>query len=327
MPRTPLDPVHVAVARQLRAHRVPRREPLLAAVSGGADSSALMHALAQLGQRTGVAHVHHELRGAEADRDLDWVQAEARALGLPVFSLRVSALGLDLPDASPEARSRELRYAALEQIRAREGYTWIATAHTLDDQAETVLLRVLRGTHLGGLAGIAPHDSGRHLLRPLLGVRRALLREYLRERGLSWREDATNLDRRVPRNALRADVLPLLERIQPGATEHLAVLADSAREWRSGLEQALVARLDRACRTDEGGLRIDLAELPALESPDGRALLAALLRRVGLSARVTRVHVERVAQFLTCARTGQTLSLPEGHVLARRKDHCWLGVS
>jgi tRNA(Ile)-lysidine synthase len=321
-----MEGLHLAVAGFLREQRVARSVPLLAAVSGGADSMALLEILVQLGQRVGVAHVHHELRGADADADLAFVAARAAQLGVPMQARRASELTLPaLPRTSPEARARALRYAALEQMRASGGYRHVVTAHTLDDQAETLLLRALRGTDLDGLTGIAPRLEARHLLRPLLEVRRAELRDYLRQRSLCWREDASNSDVRVPRNLLRAEVLPLLERAHPGGVAHLAGLARAARAWREPLERADAVWLHAACREGAGGLWVAPAALEAGSPPERARRLAALLRRAGLAERVTRVHLERVDRFLRTSRTGQALSLPAHHVILRTPERFWLG--
>src|SRR5215510_11736256 len=173
--------VHRELGRFLRAHGVARTSPVLVAVSGGADSIALLHALLALGQRVGAAHVHHGLRGAEADRDEAFVAGECRALGVPFRAARVDARQRD--GDSPEARARRLRYRALESLRAAGGFAHLATAHQKDDQAETVLLRALRGTGPAGLAAIRPALDGRRVLRPLLELRRAELAAYLAERG------------------------------------------------------------------------------------------------------------------------------------------------
>jgi tRNA(Ile)-lysidine synthase len=320
-----MEALHLAVARFLREQGIGRSEPLLAAVSGGADSSALLEILVQLGQRVAAAHVHHELRGADADADLAFVTVRAAQLGVPMHARRASELGLPLRTRiSPEARARTLRYAALEQMRASGGYRHVLTAHTLDDQAETLLLRALRGTDLAGLAGIAPRLGARHLLRPLLGSRRADLREYLRRRSLGWREDGSNADLRVPRNLLRAEVLPLLERIHPGGVAHLAALSGAARSFREPLERADAELLDAACSEGDGGLWLDPARLSSAPA-ERRRLLAALLRRAGLGERVTRAHVERIERFLRAARTGQTLSLPQSCALVRTPERFWLG--
>ena len=309
------------VAHALREGGVRRTDRVLVAVSGGADSVALLHLLLAVGQPAAAAHVHHGLRPA-ADLDRDFVAALTRRLGVPFGCRQVDAAARD--GRSPEARARALRYAALEAVRAEHGCAWIATAHTLDDQAETVLLRQARGTGLDGLAGIAPLVEEQRLLRPLLGLRRAALRGWLVEKGLDWREDQSNLDLRIPRNRLRAQLLPVLEEIHPGAAERIAALADLAREARERAAPAVEAALS-GTRDGDGGLWIDPAGLAPLAPVERARTLRALLVRAGLGERITRLHIGRVSRFLAGARRGAALSLPRGAALVRRGDRFWLG--
>jgi tRNA(Ile)-lysidine synthase len=318
-----VESVHAHISEFLRQHRIRRSAPVLVAVSGGADSVALLHALVAIGQRAGVAHVHHGLRGDEADGDLECVGSCARALGLAFHAVRVDASRRD--HRSPEARARALRYAALEELRAEHGYACVATAHTLDDQAETVLLRAIRGTGPAGLAAIAPRSGSGHLVRPLLEVRRKDLRRYLRSRGLEWREDSSNLEPRVPRNRLRSRVVPELEAAHPGAVRKLAELASAARETEEWLEREAQRSSARAVAEGEGGVWLDPAVLLELPRPLLYRTLSALLGRVGLADAVTRVHLERMASFLADARGGKRLSLPQARVLLRARARFWLG--
>jgi tRNA(Ile)-lysidine synthase len=315
--------LHRDIAAFLRHAGVGRGEPLLVALSGGADSTALLCALCAMGLRVGAAHVHHGLRGAEADADAEFAVDLAGRLGVPVQLARVDAAHRD--GRSPEARARRLRYAALESLRAANGYPWIATAHTLDDQAETVLLRALRGTAPLGLSGISPRDPERRLLRPLLGVRRAALRAYLAARGQSWREDSTNLDLDLSRNRLRAEVMPALVRVQPDAELKLARLADQARAWGRPLRAAARAQLDGALEAGDGGEWLALAALAGAADPQRRTLLALWLGAGDSDARASAPHVQRAAELAERGETGRALSLPGGRVLFRDRDALWLG--
>ncbi len=318
-----MDSVHLEVTRFLREHGIARGERVLLAVSGGADSVALLYALLAIGQRVGVGHVDHGLRGAAAREDLAFVRNLAAALGVPFGAERVQAGERD--HRSPEARARELRYAALEGIRLSQGCSWIATAHSLDDQAETVLLRAVRGTGLAGLAGIAPRLEDARILRPLLAVRRASLREYLRCRGLCWREDRTNADTSIPRNRLRASILPALEEVHAGAACKLADLARIAREHATEEQGAVELALDRATESADGGLWIEPDELGALEPSARHRALLLLLAKVGLGDRATMGHVRRIDAFLWAERGTNSLSLPKGRTLVRDGARFWLG--
>jgi tRNA(Ile)-lysidine synthase len=219
------------------------------AVSGGADSLALLHALRALAGprdwRLAVVTVDHGLRPGSA-ADAAFVADHAKALGLPV---RVCTLGpADLEPhrhAGPEGAARAARYAALWPATDDLGCSWLATGHTLDDQAETVLLQLLRGAGPDGLAGMAVR--GGRLLRPLLGARRADTRACCAAIGLEWREDPTNAGDGPLRNRVRQRLLPLLEELRPGAAQALArtaALAADEREWLDPLvAEALAATL------------------------------------------------------------------------------------
>lgn len=318
-----LDPVHRELGRFLRAQRVTRVTPLLAAVSGGPDSVALLHALLSLGQRVGVAHVHHGLRGVEADRELEFVAALCKRLGVAFHCERVDARARD--GRSPEARARSLRYAALERMRVTGSYASLVTAHHADDQAETVLLRAIRGTGPGGLAAIRPSLDGGRVLRPLLGLRRAELAEYLAARGLEFVSDSSNSELAIPRNRLRADVLPVLEAIATGAVSRLARLAALAREAEDSAREPLDALLERAVEAGEGGLWLDLEALVSLEPALRRRALLRFAARAGLGDSASRAEIERVDAFLRSSRAGQRLSLAAGHALYRDRARVWLG--
>jgi tRNA(Ile)-lysidine synthase len=186
---------------------MPRGASILLAVSGGADSTALLYAAAEVAPQVGwtlsVAHVHHGWRGCEADRDLLFVAGHARRLGLPFFSRRCDAreqgrrLGL-----SREAAARRVRYEALLEMARESSASLVATAHNREDRIETYLLAQRRK---GGLASLAGPRERRAdgVVRPLLTVPRADLADFLAERGISWRRDATNGDLRLDRNRLR----------------------------------------------------------------------------------------------------------------------------
>jgi tRNA(Ile)-lysidine synthase len=323
-----MHPLLGSVDAFLRRHVISRAAGVLAAVSGGADSVALLHALLSLGQRLGVAHVHHGLRGSEADRDLAFARELAAGLGVPFFSAQVDARRRRKGDGrSPEARARELRYGALEELRARHGFDHVATAHTLDDQAETLLLRALRGTTPAGLAGIRPRARDGRLLRPLLGVRRAELVEYLRARGHAWCEDSTNASPSIPRNRIRAELLPVLEAIAPGAAGKLAALAAQAHDLRLHLEAVIESELSGAVREGDGGLWLDRRALLGLPAFLQGQALAGLLARAGLEAGISRAQLARVSHFAASSRRGGRLSLPLGASLFCDGDALWLGAA
>ena len=307
-----MSSLHVEISKFLRGVGISRHQRLLVAVSGGADSVALLYGLVALGQGLHVAHIHHGMR-AEADADLEFVRKLAANLGQGFSYAHVDAR--KRPGKSPEALARELRYAALDRIRLREGCAATTTAHTLDDQAETVLLRQARGTTLSGLSAIRAHCPERALLRPLLGVRRDALREYLTTNAYTWREDASNLDQRIPRNRLRAQVLPVLEQIHPDAVAKIASLAQLAQESREREQRTASEVLQRALSADETAL--ELSVLTSLGEAERLLALREWLSLRGLAPRITRQHLERAARFVLEANRGSSLSLPGDRELTR----------
>jgi tRNA(Ile)-lysidine synthase len=210
---------------------------ILAAVSGGPDSVCLAHYLTQAARRKGCAvtliHIHHGLRGKEADKDAAFVKDLGAKLGLPVVLRRVRVAahaakrGKGLEDAG-----RDLRYKVFLREARRLGCRQVATGHHMDDQAETVLLNLLRGTRAEGLAGIPPRRplaARIEVLRPLLVLTRADILAYLKVQGLSHRTDRSNRSLTFTRNWMRRKVLPLLETKNPRIREHLAGISDQIR--------------------------------------------------------------------------------------------------
>src|SRR5579863_2344334 len=213
-------------------------------VSGGADSVGLLLLLLELREELGivlsVAHLNHKLRGKASEADEKFARALAATHGLEFYGERVDVGARPRREkANVEDAGRRARYEFFARLVAEGKVDCVAVAHTADDQAETVLAHILRGTGLAGLGGIHPRTES--VVRPLLGVRRAELRAYLRLKKQTWREDATNQDTTRTRARIRKKLLPLLEReFQSGVVEHLGSLADFSREDEEFLE--LVAR-------------------------------------------------------------------------------------
>ena len=195
---------------------------LLVGLSGGADSVALLRLLLEGGKQVDAVHVNHGLRGAESDGDEAFVRALCAQLNVPLLTY------LAVPPENPgEGWAREVRYGFFRQAMAETQADALVLAHHRDDQAETLLMHLLRGAGLTGLTGMAADATvdGMRILRPLLMYSRAELRVYLKNNQQPWREDGSNADHRYLRNALRADVLPLLERLITGAAERIATTA------------------------------------------------------------------------------------------------------
>jgi tRNA(Ile)-lysidine synthase len=258
-------------------------EVVLVAVSGGADSTALLYLLLalapELGLRLHVLHVDHGLR-EDSSADAEFVRALGRRLGVPVEATRVSVVRR----GSLEEAARIARYAALEGYADRVGAQRIALGHTAEDQAETVLMRLLEGTGVRGLAGIPP-VRGR-LIRPLIAVRRQALVALLEHAGLEWREDPTNRDLKFLRNRIRHEVLPLLASAHDAdVVPVLARVAGRAREMVGALEQVATVELARLA-VDQGPqtLALPRAALAALPRPVAAEVLRQAAAKLGSRA-------------------------------------------
>lgn len=246
-------------------------------VSGGADSVALLHALARLGYELTVLHVNHRLRGAESDGDEAFVEALARRLGLAYEAERVTvaAAGGNL-----EAAARAARREFFTVARARHGLAAVAVGHTRSDQAETVLFRILRGAGNRGLRGILP-VTREGVVRPLIEVSRGEVRAWLEMLGESWREDASNADARFARNRIRGGLLPELAREwNPRIEEALGHLAALAYEEERYWDRVTRAAFGRLFWEECGGWVAEEAALGRLPRALARRVVGEALRRV-----------------------------------------------
>lgn len=257
-------------------------ETVLVAVSGGADSVALLHLLASLAAswrlRLHVLHVDHQLR-ADSAKDADFVQALGARLGIAVD---VATVTVDRR-GSLEASARSARYAALEACAVRIGAARVALGHTADDQAETVLMRLVQGAGVRGLAGIPP-VRGR-IIRPLIELARPALEAELRRAGLVWVEDPTNRDPKFLRNRIRHELLPLLsDSYNPDIAPALVRLAALAREAVSALDESAAAELDRLAVWRDRAVTVSLEPLRALSRPIAAEVLRQAAARLGSRA-------------------------------------------
>jgi tRNA(Ile)-lysidine synthase len=291
-------------------------ETLVVALSGGADSVALTDALATLARRHGfrllAAHLDHGLR-PESASDAAFCAELAGGLGLEVrlgradVRSRAGAMGSGLEDAA-----RRERYAFLRTVKEQEGAVAIAVAHSRDDQAETLLLHLLRGAGTAGLAAMRPWSRG--LLRPLLAVPRRELVEHCTARGLPWREDATNHDLGFLRNRVRHELLPYLEsRFNPRTRETLARAARLLADDDDVLEGEAAARTAALVRASPDGFAVSRAGLTALAPAVARRVLRQALAAAGGREGVTASHVDRLLALAASARpSGRSLALPGG---------------
>ena len=302
--------------------------PLAVALSGGLDSSVLLHLAhayaAQVGAPLFAFHVHHGLSG-NADAWLDHCRAQCAALGVQFDS---RAISLVKDKSGVEAAARKLRYAALGAMCAEHGVDLLLTAHHLDDQAETVLLQLLRGAGMAGLSGMDTANSAPSLLgnahlvmaRPLLPVPRASLEQYAGEHGLSWVDDESNLDARYARNALRLKVMPVLAAAFPGYQERFARSAQHAQSAQRILTEVAAEDLARVL----DGEQLDVAPLRTMSRERVQNLIRHWFALRGVRMPSTAWLQELVAQLIE-ARPGAQLLVthPDCH-LRRHRDRLFI---
>lgn len=324
-----------AVGAAARALDLEGRSILLA-VSGGVDSTALVYIFRDLAEdlhiNLSIGHVNHGLRGAQSEADAAFVVGLGEALGLPVRTARIDpeAARAGRPSRTRptlEEAARRCRYEALRRLASEAGAERIATAHTADDQAETVLLRLLRGTGPTGLGGIPRRSSDGTVVRPLLRVSRGEILEFARARGFAWREDPSNADPRFSRNRLRHHWLPgLREAFNPRLLRALGDLAEAQQEEAEWIESLVACEADqRFTREASGALRIAPEAWDAVPDALARRLAREALRRCGAEREVSRVHLDRVVRFLRTGRRGTRIELPPGLELAREREAFRLG--
>jgi tRNA(Ile)-lysidine synthase len=321
-------------------------------VSGGADSVALLMLLLELREQLGivlsVAHLNHKLRGAPAEADEKFVRKLAEKNGLEIYGESVDvAARAKREKANLEDAGRRVRYEFFAWLVAEGKVDVVAVAHTADDQAETVLAHILRGTGLAGLGGIHPRTES--VVRPLLQLRRAELRSYLRAKKQKWHEDATNQDTTRMRARIRKKLLPLLEReFQGGVVAHLGSLAEFAQEDEEFLELLAREHCAAFARNTKVETRISVGDLlPPMgrgdfhteftEDTEKRdetwALTKRMLRRLieerkSGTGQITGQHVAAVLELARRGENGKSLQLPGGvDVRRERSDLVFCGNS
>ncbi len=294
---------------------------VLVGVSGGMDSVALLHALWLLRDELGIhveaAHFHHGIR-AEAEEEQLFVEGLCRDLSVPLHLGRA-----DVPvvagerGVSLEVAARDARHRFFREIMAERGIQRLALAHHRDDQAETVLLRLIRGAGPDGLAAMAPvEDSG--IVRPFLCVGRAEIRDWCVQNGYTWREDASNADTTIPRNWVRHVLLPMMEqRLNPQAAGALCRAAELLREDSRYLNSLAETVLARAAELPGGGVSAPVEDLAGLPWPVQSRVIRQMARRAGIDSDVELCDVLEMSSLLGEGKTGRRLDLGGGAVALR----------
>lgn len=313
---------------------------VLVAVSGGADSVALLYVLwrlkDQLGIQVSAIHVEHGIRGEESLADQRFVEELCEKLSIPLVKKSVDAPGYSKRyGKSLEEAARELRYQAFYEARdAMSEEAVIAVAHHMDDNVETLLLQLVRGTGWRGLGGLRP--VYRHVIRPFLGVRRSEIESYLAELNQPYCTDRTNLDDSIPRNRMRHDILPVLEDLNPKAIDHISETIHGMREVGAFLEDAIGCAFDsvKGDLNSEEVCKLSQSEIPPIHRQRFMELSSTMMKQEVLlywfrkyipfsGHDVGRLHVEKGKELLE-SPGNRSWKLPQGWTLDARGKYIYL---
>lgn len=310
------------VFRYIKKHCIfPRGSRVLVGVSGGMDSVALLHILRAFQEKLGIepeaAHFNHGIR-AEAGEDERFVEALCEKLRVPLHIGRADVPALaEETGVSLEVAAREARHAFFANVMRESHFGKLALAHHLDDQAETVLLRLVRGSGADGLGAMAPvEDNG--IVRPLLCVGREDIHAWCVENTIDWREDASNADTSIPRNWVRHELMPLLrQHLNPSAPAVLCRAAELLRDDEYYLSAEADKALARVEIRKDGGIAVPVDFVAGLHPAVQSRALRQLIARAGLACDVERVNIDDVASLLEDGMTGRRIDLDGGYAALR----------
>jgi tRNA(Ile)-lysidine synthase len=322
-----LHPLEVRVLRTIQTHAMlATGDHVLVAVSGGADSVALLRCLHRLASRLNisltVAHLNHGIRGPEADADEDFVRRLSADLRLQFFSEAIDTkrkakeAGRNL-----EELARQVRYDFLNRVADTIGAHRIAVGHTLNDQAETILFRLIRGSGIEGLSAIRPVIEGR-VIRPLLECSRDSILGYLKQNGVNYREDSSNRDVQYARNRIRHELLPYLAKhFNPRIISTLSREALLAGEAWSFIEAEAERAFDNLECSRQEGLAIRLSGLLELNPVIQKEVLRRAIRKcLGSLRGITSRHIDSVLSLCGAGSSGDQVRLPHGSSVIRQYE-------
>ena len=298
-------------------------EKVVLGVSGGADSIGMLHALNELidyGLELIVAHLNHGIRGEEAKRDADFVKEAAKSLGLTYVYGEVDTLaykqehGLSVEDAA-----RTLRYKFFDQVLSKHYATKLVTAHTMDDQAETVLMRLIRGSGSRGLGGIPPVSN--NIIRPLIETKRSEIEDYLRSKGIKWVEDSTNESDEYLRNKIRQELVVDLERYNPQIKETLSRTADILRAEDKFITSQAGKHFESIFKLNGPELIGALDSFKNIDKPLRYSLLRVAIEKFNSSLKnISSTHIVSADDFLLSDAPSGEIELPDDNLIVKGYD-------
>jgi tRNA(Ile)-lysidine synthase len=309
----------------IRKHRLfEPDDTIIVAISGGADSTALLDLLVRLpgyNLRLVAAHLNHCLRGCDSDADEEFCSKLAARYTVAFESRRIDVRGVAESGAlNLEDAGRRVRIAFLDELRKKHGALAVAVAHHADDQAETLLMRLLRGSGMTGLSGMAYRNS-RGYIRPLLEISRSEIEQYLRGHCLDWREDASNSDKTYLRNRIRHDLLPILETYNPAIRSSLAKTASIIRDDETLLDELTEGEFSGSCRVEVGKIVCNAGQLRTLEIALRRRILRHAFKQLtGTLEGVSQSHIVSICDMIDSDRPNSRLYLPQRVTAVREYD-------
>jgi tRNA(Ile)-lysidine synthase len=322
---TPVSDLSTRIAVTIREQQLFRPgDTLIIGLSGGADSTALLDLLRRLPGtplRLIAAHLNHCLRGAESDADEEFCRRLAAQYQIPFVSRRVDVKAIaDKGALNLEDAGRRARIALFDELLTTWQATAVVLAHHADDQAETVLMRLLRGSGMSGLAGM-PYRNGRGYVRPLLDISRAEIEAHLIDRGLVWREDGSNLDRSFLRNRIRHELLPLLERYNPSIRAGLTTTATLLSAENELLDELTIQAAGQICHETAHGPSCCIHLLTEQPQALQRRIIRLILSRLrGNLEQFTFLHVDAVCRMVVSSRPNARINLPQGIIAVKEYD-------
>ncbi|MCS1352392.1 tRNA lysidine(34) synthetase TilS [Mechercharimyces sp. CAU 1602] len=321
--------VRDVVAQQIEVHDwIDEGELILVAVSGGADSMALLHILHTLSPRFScrllAVHIDHQLRGSESDEDANYVLEQCKRWGIDCHTEKISVRDvLATEKGNLQDTARQLRYEAFVKIAKQTGATKLAVAHHADDQVETIIMRLLRGTGVAGLQGIPVTRSlpPVTVIRPLLGVERSHIEQYCEQEGIMPRQDSSNQSLKYTRNRIRQQVVPLLQQMEPRVKEHLISLAEMVSKeeeaWRLYVEQA---KKDVVVTEEAGRVVLACEQLLLLPLALQRRLIKLILKCLSSSTEQEETFTAITQTLYLAQHAEPSVSVDlAGGVVARRQ--------
>ena len=298
---------------------------VLVAVSGGPDSVFLLHALNRLKKKLSLAALYicnldHGLRGRESEEDSLFVKDVCGKLGLKFIHKKIDLKNSKRKDISTEEEAREARYEFFKAVAKKRGAKVVATGHTLDDQAETILMRIVKGASLKGVVGILPvrDELGVRFIRPLLELEKADINRYLDQELIAYRIDRTNLEPIYFRNIVRSEIIPFLERYNPRLKRSLFHLAEHLREDLEFIKGERSKVQEGLLKQGGGRVRINLKDLVIQPRALQKEILRDMLEKSGGEVKkLTFRHWKELEGFIRHKRKGSSIDLPGGVRVSR----------